>query len=29
LYNELAGKSDKEEFVAVLKLISQEEARHK
>ncbi len=29
LYNELAGKSDKEDFVAVFKMHCQEEARHK
>ena len=29
LYNELAGKSDKEDFVAVFKVLCQEEAKHK
>lgn len=29
LYNELAGKADKEDFVNVFKLLCQEEAKHK
>lgn len=29
LYNELAGKSDKEDFVAVFKVHCREEAKHK
>ncbi len=29
LYNELTGKSDKEDFVAVFKVLCREKAKHK